>query len=876
MRPRVRAVKAIPAGRGQACPVGPRSEPFVVSNDVGTVRSRAAELAQARSVKQTMNTRMASILVRSSFARSSAAWLALGLLPGCGDDGGGRDSATGSDTAIPETSGGSTTDASETDGTTSSADTDPDPTQGETTGEPPQTCEQSSQCAQEEVCAGGVCVPSDGPCQSDADCGGDTFCCAQGCLPEGEEGGWCVPYGLGDVNEQCLGEVVIGLFEPDVQCEWTTPAAGDAFPDHANVLTTPLVAQLPNDSGAAGEIVLVAYNGADGGAEAGYGSDPAYFGVIRILNGQTCEVVENVDDPANRIVAASPPAIGDLDGDGTPEIVAQRAVSGLVAFSWNAAAQAYETLWVATETDLSAVNRWDGPAIHDLDDDGFPEVISGGEVFDGATGARLNPGQIMPYASPGSMAILGDVDDDGIIELLSDEVYSWNVAMSRWDIAWPGGPGGRHYAFADFGTPGATPAEFDDGTLDGIAEIVTVQNGMVLLHTLDGQQLLSAPIVGGGPPTIGDFDNDGFPEIASAGGTAYLVFDLDCAGAPAGCAGDYVRWTQPSQDSSSQNTGSSIFDFEGDGQAEAVYADECFVRVYDGSSGEVLYSAARTSCTWYENPIVADPDFDDNTEILVGSNTNCNIACPLIDPIHRGVRCEEDAECPSGICDAGFCRCTSDDECTDGHSCQAPPPGTAGAGNTCRAEHPPDIALTGVRVLRDRLDRWASSRPLWNQHAYSITNIEDDLSIPASGAWMANFKQPEFNNYRQNRQGDASAEELPDITGKLEDTACSLDGSDIVLQGTVCNRGLKAVAAALPATFYLGDPADGEILCVAYTAEPVPVGECREVSCPIGSEVSGEITMVVNDDGMGGALTVECIDTNNTDLVTVSECLPPG
>jgi hypothetical protein len=27
-----------------------------------------------------------------------------------------------------------------------------------------------------------------------------------------------------------------------------------------------------------------------------------------------------------------------------------------------------------------------------------------------------------------------------------------------------------------------------------------------------------------------------------------------------------------------------------------------------------------------------------------------------------------------------------------------------------------------VRVLRDRLDRWASSRSLWNQHAYNITN----------------------------------------------------------------------------------------------------------------------------------------------------------
>ena len=142
--------------------------------------------------------------------------------------------------------------------------------------------------------------------------------------------------------------------------------------------------------------------------------------------------------------------------------------------------------------------------------------------------------------------------------------------------------------------------------------------------------------------------------------------------------------------------------------------------------------------------------------------------------------------------------------------------------------------------------------------------------------WEQNFSLAERNNYRQNEQGEATAEELPDITGRLEDTACTLEGSDITLMGTVCNRGLRAVAAALPATFYLGEPGTGEILCVAYTAEPVPVGQCREVSCPIGSEVAGLITMVVNDDGQGGALTVECNDDNNTDTVEVADCNPPA
>jgi len=795
----------------------------------------------------------------------------------CGSSAPGGDDSSASDPTLttigssgPGGSSGATTGPGDSTGAA-------DDSTGDSTGIGGQACMSTASCPEDQACAGGECVPTDGECQDDTECDGDTYCCAEGCLPADEGGGWCIPYGegpRGDVNDECRQDVVIGLFEPSVQCEWLAPEPGDPFPDHANVLTTPLVAQLPNDSGAAAEILIVTYNGSDGGSEAAAGSDPAFYGVIRILNGQTCEVVESIHDPANPAIAASPPAIADLDADGVPEIVTQRGVTGLVAYKWNGAS--FETWWTATESGLSAVNRWDGPAVHDLDGDMFPEVISGTEVFSGLDGTRLNPGQTMGYVGPGEISVLGDVDVDGAVELVLDDVYRWEMATSQWVLAYEGGPGGQHYGFADFGTPGATPESFDDQTLDGVAEIVTVDSGTVYLHTLGGQQLLSAPISVGGPPTVGDFDNDGFPEIAAAGGTAYLVYDLDCAGNVAGCGGDFIRWTQPSQDASSSRTGSSVFDFEGDGEAEAVYGDECFVRVYDGSSGEVLYSAARTSCTWYENPIVADPDLDENTEILVGSNTNCNVTCPEVDPIHRGLRCEDDDGCGLGTCVEGFCRCTSDDECLEGHQCEVPLPGTPPGGNTCRAVHPPDIAVTGVRVLRDRLDRWASSRPLWNQHAYSVTNIEDDLSVPPAGAWTQNFTVDELNNYRQNRQGASAAEDLPDITGKLEDTACTFAGADIVLEGTVCNRGLKPVAAALPATFYQGEDTAGAVLCVAYTAEPVPVGECREVSCEIGDEISGVITMVVNDDGMGGALTVECNTENNTDQVEIFECMPPG
>src|SRR5690606_24095026 len=139
-----------------------------------------------------------------------------------------------------------------------------------------------------------------------------------------------------------------------------------------------------------------------------------------------------------------------------------------------------------------------------------------------------------------------------------------------------------------------------------------------------------------------------------------------------GCEGNGFRWSQISQDLSSNRTGSSIFDFEGDGKVEAVYADECYTRVYDGNDGTVLFSQFHTSCTWYENAIVADVDGDLRSEIVVGSNENCTTASSCfsnafvvdagpdglvgtsddvrVDPIFPGLRCASDADCPGGPC----------------------------------------------------------------------------------------------------------------------------------------------------------------------------------------------------------------------------------
>ena len=84
------------------------------------------------------------------------------------------------------------------------------------------------------------------------------------------------------------------------------------------------------------------------------------------------------------------------------------------------------------------------------------------------------------------------------------------------------------------------------------------------------------------------------------------------------------------------------------------------------------------------------------------------------------------------------------------------------------------------------------------------------------------------------------------------------------------------MGSELPATFYKGE-AGGEVLCTSYTNGPVPVDGCKLVYCEVGNDVAGqEVTVVVNDDGMGNRTTVECRPDNNSDKTTVASCETPS
>ena len=771
---------------------------------------------------------------------------------------------------------------------------------GSPTQEPtPEDCGAGGTCPAGFLCTvGNKCGKAGAACTGAADCQGDTYCCDSTCRKDGMAAGVCLPGNVPPgAASACKGAVKVGVFSPQIQCEWTDET-------ESYVASSPVVGDLPNDA-TSGEIVFVSFGDNMDRANTGMTT-----GSLRIIRGNDCKLLETISDPPIR--ANTTPALADLDNDGTIEIVALKADGKPVAFKWNGTK--YAPYWSAS-TGPNAIGSqlWSAVSIHNLDDDDVPEVLVGGptadavHTYNGKTGQEVGTGVNLGTSFNGMIPIVADVDGDMKPELITN--WQSGIWMSKWL-----GPGmgwdplssvkmgqqvsnysiASHFAVADFGT--VTPTGFDPTTLDGIAEIVTSEaevGGHVALLSLTGQVLMSVDTVkdmgssaiseGGGPPVIADFDNDGRPEIGIAGGSRFRVFDLKCKGGGAGCEGNFVRWSKPSQDASSRQTGASVFDFDGDGQAEVVYADECFLRIYNGKNGDVLFSTPRTSGTWYENPVVADVDRDDHVEIVVnsaysvGCPTNGTPGMPYVDPIHPGVRCGSDDDCVLGTkCQAGFCRCAGDNQCDKGLSCQMPIDGSAAQGKVCRSTHPnldPKVTKVkgGVKVVNDRLDRWASSLPIWNQHAFSITNVRPNGGIPKMSEWARNWgeKKKGYNSFRQNAQGTAGVDDLADVTGKLDVASiCRIRGNKHVLTARVCNRGRRAVGSQLPATFY---DKDGKILCVSYTTNPVQGNnDCQPVTCEADpARTTGIIKIVVNDDGKGGRTTIECREENNSDQLEI-------
>jgi len=156
--------------------------------------------------------------------------------------------------------------------------------------------------------------------------------------------------------------------------------------------------------------------------------------VIRMVDGNTCAPQYSIAG-AGLIIGSVTPAVGDIDGDGRPDIVTQHQGGGVMGFKFDPAQNKFVELWTNYSSFNAAGCHWDSVAIHDLDDDGVPEIVTNGPfpaVYDNH-GALLDGSAVSTTYSALLHPVLGDLDGDGSIELIDGkEAFRFDKATKKW------------------------------------------------------------------------------------------------------------------------------------------------------------------------------------------------------------------------------------------------------------------------------------------------------------------------------------------------------------------------------------------------------------------------------------------------------------
>lgn len=640
------------------------------------------------------------------------------------------------------------------------------------------------------------------------------------------------------VNERCDGSIQTGVL--DAVVEWSIPTFAD-YPEYSEVLTVPVVGNLTDDDGdgvigSIGDIPDIVMVGDDN-------TGSVHHGALHIISGDGTQNMPAIylgmyDDYQVYPYRYASAALGDLDKDGIPEIVTVGELIGggppdsgsgsdsappvpddsagdshsggheevpvifqrgmdtgggggggggqpspcrVVAFEPDGTVK-----WVAVDAPLSCAGHV--PAIADLEGDGNVEVIVGPVILKGADGGlkgigASGTGRFPAYDQVGYISAISDLDGDGVQEVVTGTSLYDPDGMTICDVVG-----------AEDGFPAI--ADLDS---DGDGDVVVVGDGHIYVYENDCTLVTSWELEGignGGPPTIADFDADTMPEIGVATDTVYAVYESDGT----------MKWSAPVSDASSHTTGSSVFDFDGDGQAEVIYGDETTLWIYDGATGAVrLADTMHTSRTLHEYPTVADVDGDGQAEIIV----------------------------PQG----------------GGHH---------------------DVENMGLYILGSASQSWQYARPVWNQHAYNIVNVEDDLSIPEHP--LSNW--PDYNNFRSGDLNYVSGGATPDIIPQAVFCADQCPEGVVGVMVRLGNGGGTEMRRDIPVTIYTEVAGQRYLLSTLRTARDVGPGHATEAmgfTLDPKDIPDGVLVIVGDDNGNSGEVT-ECNENNNELVLTGVIC----
>lgn len=576
---------------------------------------------------------------------------------------------------------------------------------------------------------------------------------------------------------------------------------------------------------------------ADGGG--GGGNDSTCGGMdttpVTVAIDESCEVVAEVGSwsPVVEWANSAPgdayttPIIGQLtddNGDGvintadTPDVVVANSTGSIYVMSGNGGAIHWTASGLGSEPST--------PAIADLDNDGRPEVIASGQsgffAYRGDSGSLMWSNALYATNNICGGVSVYDLDNDGYPEVVQgNRVLNGQTGTLRFTGAHGAGTGYTSGYYASFGVA----ADIDvDGTLE-----VVVGNALydAAGNTIwyNGQS--------DGFVAVGNFDSDEFAEIVV---TTYpgMVRLQDHDGT--------VMW-------SGSYTGSTIgpptvADFDNDGEAEVGVAGNGVYVVLDTDGREIWRRNINDYSSGFTGSAVFDFEGDGEAEVVFADENDVWVfdgatgTVKMQESQHSSATC---SEYPS-IADV------------DGD----------GQTEIIYTSSSYSGSERGVRVIGDSAASWRAARMTWNQHSYSITNVEDDMgTIPG-------YPDPNWLSYNTFRSGDLSAatggaySDAVPLLGEV----CTIECADGLLNVSyrVGNTGVATLPAGVPVSLYAMDGGTWTLVASDSTPSEIAPGESSNAfvfALDPAVVPEGSLLFVV-DDGSGQGTVGECDENNNT------------
>ena len=558
----------------------------------------------------------------------------------------------------------------------------------------------------------------------------------------------------------------------------------------------------------------------------GYYDSPSLSSSV-VIYGQNLQHKYTIATQRMFVYGGYPIAIADVDRDGFAEIFVQNADGFLRCYHHNGS-----LVWTSSATVSGPDSKSPGLILADINGDGIPEIWSLNKIFNAVSGVEL----IALPEIVGKANLYMSSDKFGVMPVFADFDNDGVMELAG---------GNKVYKLSitnSTGTAGNNASlwksisGFDDGLtsvadidLDGFLDLVVVRS-----HQMYAWKPYSGS--GSNPQLISSHSHG-----SNSAGRALLT-DVNNDGYPEilftfGTNLAAYRYTAASQSlqqfwlkSTSDLSGATTltaFDFNQDGSVEIVYRDQSDMRIIDGNTGNNISVFPCLAPTAVEYPAIADLDRDGQADIIASSST--------YDVNH------------------------------DKHAKMV-------------VFHSPASTV------------WAPARHVWNQHAYNVVNVNNDLTVPAVNFNPSTtFTDPSgvvrrpFNNFLQQAttldQYGRPFMSLANLSVQ-QDLTITNNGDNLQVEVTVCNTENVSFGPPLHIATYT---ASGELLIVDDVELSFAPGGCITIRLTYVSSLFSQfndpfpLRIVLNDQGEGiaqhGGLQAECDTSDNTTHVDGRPCM---